>query len=103
MIKMLTITDTGMRRQMNQDCLACSAPGQQPVWAVVCDGMGGHAAGNIAADTACRALTNALEHGLREEMTARSVALLLETAVENANTAIFAQAVADPADRKSVV
>lgn len=97
MINLLTVTDTGLRRQMNQDCLACSAPGQQPVWAVVCDGMGGHAAGNIAADTACRALSAALEHGLREEMSARSVSLLLETAVENANAAIFAQAAADPA------
>jgi len=97
MIKLLTVTDIGLRRQMNQDCLACSAPGRLPVWAVVCDGMGGHAAGNIAADTACRALANALEHGLREEMPSRSVSLLLETAAENANTAIFGQAAADPA------
>ena len=96
MIKMLTVTDIGLRRQTNQDALACSAEGQQPQWALVCDGMGGHAAGNIAAEMACTSLSKAMQHGLRPDMGERSVHLLLETAVENASSAIFQRTLAEP-------
>lgn len=96
MINLLTVTDTGLRRQTNQDALACSAPGEQPVWAVVCDGMGGHAGGHIAAQLACSSLAKVLGESLRPDMGERSLHLLLETAIENANSAIHRQAQAQP-------
>ena len=96
MIKMLTVTDIGLRRTTNQDAFACQAEGETPVWAVVCDGMGGHAAGNVAAEMACTSLSKALQNGLRPDMNARSLHLLMETAVENAASAIFHRTLTDP-------
>lgn len=98
MIRMLSVTDIGLRRSTNQDTLAHSAEGQ-PVWALVCDGMGGHAAGNIAAEIARETLVRALAGGLRPAMSERAVRLLMETAAENANTAIFRRAEQEPALR----
>lgn len=100
MINILAVTHAGIRRDMNQDTLGWSVPAgepQRPAWAFVCDGMGGHAAGNIAAETARDTLTAAFENGLRPGMSDRSVQLLLETAVENANAAVYEKAAADPA------
>ena len=48
-------TDAGPRSE-NQDRCAAS-----PAWAVVSDGMGGHAGGSLAADLTCRAAIDALQ------------------------------------------
>ena len=96
MIKMLTVTDIGLRRTTNQDTFACAAEGESPLWALVCDGMGGHAAGNIAAEMARNSLTKALQNGLRPDMSERSLRLLMETAVENAGSAIYQRTLTDP-------
>lgn len=95
MINLLTVTDPGLRRETNQDALACSQGGEA-VWAVVCDGMGGHAAGNIAAQLACESIARALAEGLRPEQSERSLRLLMEAALENANTAVFERAQQQP-------
>lgn len=97
MIKMLSVTDIGLRRTMNQDAFACQAEGQTPVWALVCDGMGGHAAGNVAAEMACASLVKALQNSLRPEMSERALRLMMETAVENAGSAIYQRTLTDPA------
>ena len=96
MIRMLSVTDIGLRRTMNQDAFACSAEGETPVWALVCDGMGGHAAGNVAAEMARDSLSKALRSGLRPDMSERSLDLLMETAVENAASAIYHRTLTDP-------
>ena len=95
MINMLSITDTGLRRSSNQDTYALSSGGS-PVWAFVCDGMGGHAGGNIAAETAREILARSFEGGLRPNMSERAVRLLMETAVENAHAAIYRLAGVQP-------
>ena len=46
-------SDVGMRRQINQDSFRCiSIWGGDAVLLVVCDGMGGHKAGEIASKNA---------------------------------------------------
>ena len=42
-------SDVGLRRQINQDCFSCMRIwGGEAVLLDVCDGMGGHKAGEIA-------------------------------------------------------
>ena len=49
-MKTFSITDTGVLRRMNQDyCFSSDAPiGNLPNLYIVCDGMGGHKAGEYA-------------------------------------------------------
>ena len=48
MIKGWGVTDKGMVRQQNQDGYYLDIPSEELAVAVVCDGMGGARAGNIA-------------------------------------------------------
>ena len=52
MIKAVSVTDVGKRRQLNQDIVFASeqALGRLPNVFIVADGMGGHNAGEIASN-----------------------------------------------------
>ena len=52
MVKAYGLTDIGKIRESNQDSFAVSVDGALPVWAVVCDGMGGANGGYFASSTA---------------------------------------------------
>ena len=76
-------TDTGRVRSINQDAVLTT-----PTLFVVADGMGGHAAGEVASSTAIDALRAAAERiGTIEGFT---------TAVRSANEAIFRASLQDP-------
>ena len=76
-------TDTGRVRSINQDAVLTT-----PTLFVVADGMGGHAAGEVASSTAIDALRAAAERiGTIERFT---------TAVRSANEAIFRASLQDP-------
>lgn len=55
------LTDTGAVRQDNQDSYAIRELSQQLAVAVVCDGMGGAQAGNVASAVAVEAFADAVE------------------------------------------
>src|SRR5579863_752987 len=107
-------TDVGRRREQNQDTLLimdlasgrhATGPGvsmdlsvESPgMLLVVCDGMGGPPAGDVAA----RLATTAIENGLRAAAVevAREPGPALKRIVEEANGAILAEANSHPEER----
>lgn len=88
-MKLSAVTDVGMVRQSNQD--ACVG-GELPFggfYAVVCDGMGGHAGGNVASETAVKRISEELNKNFRENMSVSSVKNMIESALVLANLDIF--------------
>ncbi len=78
-----SLTHSGMVRKSNQDAVCCKAT-EAGSLAVVCDGMGGAAAGDTASRIAIEVFTSAMG---RLDL---SVQERLYQAVEEANTAVYA-------------
>ncbi|MBQ7108539.1 MAG: Stp1/IreP family PP2C-type Ser/Thr phosphatase [Clostridia bacterium] len=86
-------TDIGMKRSTNQDSYSYGQFENGTItWAVVCDGMGGMAAGNIASITAVEVIAGALEQNLSPKSSPSFVKNLLKTSIESANAKIFSMA-----------
>ncbi len=77
------ISDVGAVRQQNQDAYFITAPDAAVPFAVVCDGMGGAKAGNVASTVAVESFTATLTEGLSLAL-APAEQLLLQ-AVDRAN------------------
>jgi len=82
-------TDAGQVRSHNEDCFAVRTLSDDAVLAVVCDGMGGTAGGNIASVTATQLIEEAVLAAFREDSSSRSIKHMLVTALDNANTHVF--------------
>ncbi len=95
-MKIIAKTDIGKVRSYNQDSYAAGEFRDGTAWAVVCDGMGGSAGGNIASSAAVKFISGRISDGYREGMSSGSVRNLLSAAIENANLEIFDMAAADP-------
>ena len=86
-------TDRGRVRTDNQDAYFAGKITDDSVFAVVCDGMGGANAGNVASELACSVYTGTVKNGFDPGMTDR--AALLKKAVAAANTAVYEKAASD--------
>lgn len=92
MLKTFSKTDIGRKRRINQDNVySCEVPlGNLPNLFIVCDGMGGHKAGDFASAYAVKAIER--EIMLCEET---EPVRIIREAIECANAEIFEKAASD--------
>ena len=94
MIRAWGITDQGKVRQQNQDAYYLDIQAEDLALGLVCDGMGGARAGNVASTMAVAAFSetvNRMPGELREEPEA-----ILAQGVEAANAAVYQRSHSDP-------
>lgn len=85
-------TDVGIVRSSNQDAFKNTVLSDNSVLSVVCDGMGGANAGNIASKMAAEIITDYIVNAYSPNLTSLSVENLLRTAISSANLEIFTTA-----------
>jgi protein phosphatase len=90
------ISDTGKVRKINQDvCMTFYDDTKNIALLVVCDGMGGAKAGNIASDIAAEAFMEFMQSHLAEESNIIDVMQRMHDAVRTANARVYDRSVND--------
>ena len=88
-MKIAAKSDKGLVRSNNQDSYAAGELPGNVAWAVVCDGMGGAAGGNVASATAVKLISEKIATCYHSGMTDGSIKNLLVSAIDSANTLVF--------------
>ncbi|MEG1845723.1 MAG: Stp1/IreP family PP2C-type Ser/Thr phosphatase, partial [Oscillospiraceae bacterium] len=88
-MKIVAKTDVGKIRENNQDSYAAGELPNGVAWAVVCDGMGGVAGGNVASSTAVKVISEQITSAYRFGMSAKSIKNMLISAITAANISVF--------------
>ncbi len=83
-------TDVGKVRTSNQDRVFVRVLEKERAYAVVCDGMGGHAGGEVASELASECIREGLDR-IREGASAEEILLRMTDAVKKANRKVFAE------------
>ncbi|MBM6869566.1 Stp1/IreP family PP2C-type Ser/Thr phosphatase [Pseudoflavonifractor phocaeensis] len=94
MIRAWGITDQGKVRQQNQDAYYVEVRSEDLAVGLVCDGMGGARAGNVASLLAVEQFTDTL-HGLPDELREDPEAVLAQ-GMAAANAAVYHRSHTDP-------
>jgi protein phosphatase len=90
------MSDKGRVRSINQDvCLMLNDDVKNTVLLVVCDGMGGARAGNIASAIAAETFIEFMKSHLAEENNIIDIMQHMQEAVRNANTKVFERSTTD--------
>ena len=95
-MKIVAKTDKGLVRENNQDAYAVGELPGEVAWAVVCDGMGGAAGGNIASALAVKVISDKITSSYNEKMRDSSIKNLLDTAITAANIEVYDMAYSRP-------
>ncbi|MBE6811614.1 MAG: Stp1/IreP family PP2C-type Ser/Thr phosphatase [Ruminococcaceae bacterium] len=74
-------TDTGRVRALNEDSCNSGSFSDSFAWAIVCDGMGGALAGEIASKTAVDFIADRIRRAYRRDMSETAAGYLLTTAI----------------------
>lgn len=82
-------TDVGVLRSSNQDDFRIVELSENSALAVVCDGMGGANAGNIASQKATETITSFFTRSYRKGLDAEGIVSLLKNAILSANIEIY--------------
>lgn len=85
-------TDKGLVRDTNQDVFFAAELENDVAFAMVCDGMGGANAGNVASETAVKTISDYIIHSYRPKMDEFAIEKLLKNAIESANIEIYDKA-----------
>lgn len=93
MLSVYGITDRGVLRSQNQDACCYTQINNDTAWGVVCDGMGGAKAGDIASKIGVEAFKVHMQKHFEENELTHAAALL--AAVEEGNDIIFHCAASD--------
>lgn len=101
------MTNSGLKREMNQDVFYTHKFSEQVGFAVVCDGMGGQSAGHIASEMVCSIVTKYLiekrpifdlcinqEHC--DEKLEKDIYNIILNAINQANIQVFTRANVEP-------
>ena len=93
------LTDKGMIREANEDCIGISCLTNGITIAVVCDGMGGAAGGKIASaigeEIFISSMTEAIDEIEKSKFDGKKIRAALLESIEKANLAIYEKALAD--------
>lgn len=95
-MKIVAKTDKGRVRDSNQDAYAVGEFPDEVAWAIVCDGMGGAAGGNIASALAVKVISDKINASYRESMKDSSIVNMLHSALTAANMEVYDMAYANP-------
>lgn len=88
-MQIFTKTDKGRVRKENQDAFFASMLSENTAFAVVCDGMGGANAGNVASITAVNSIKRYIETAYNDSLSNDAKVQLLQNAVISANIELF--------------
>lgn len=82
-------TDVGIMRHSNQDDFFVGELPNGAVLAVVCDGMGGANAGNVASKKATEVISSFFERSYRNGLNSEGITALLQSAILSANIEVY--------------
>ncbi len=88
-MKIVGKSDVGMRRERNEDSFSFGTLEDGVAWAVVCDGMGGAAGGQMASTLATDMVSSKIQKCYNKSMTDFSIENLLLSAITTANVTVF--------------
>ncbi len=88
-MRLFAKTDKGKVRSINQDSFAVNVLPDGSAVAVVCDGMGGASAGDIASKTACEIISQYVLKSFTKTMSSEDITNLLKNAILSANINVF--------------
>lgn len=82
-------TDKGKVRSINQDAFYINTLCDGSALAVVCDGMGGASAGDVASKTAVEIISQYVLNSYNPSMTSDDISKLLDNAITSANIEVY--------------
>jgi len=88
-LNMVAKTDRGRIRESNQDAYFVGEMPDGTAFAVVCDGMGGAAGGNIASSLAVQVISSKINASYHPNMRDSSICNMLESALSAANVEVY--------------
>lgn len=94
-MKIYSKIDIGRERTLNQDAFFAGEISQDIAFAVVCDGMGGANAGDVASQTAVKTISEYIINSYRKKMTIGDFSKILRNALISANITLFDMASKD--------